>query len=152
VGTSGVLHWITYAEALVTLEDLGWGEVARRGHRAQQQQINRPVADRTTREPERAPVDWRGPDYWESDAPRRPLNGSWLFGHSFKLPYSLFRLLRRVDDPVLREAALVRAGGGGGGLFMYLSFFFCLWGVCFYFLGAGGGPPRRPRDSRVRAD
>ena len=109
VGGSGVLHWVTHAEALVTLEDLGYGEVARRGHAAQQQQINRPVVEDGPTEPERAPVDWLGPEYWESDAPRRPLNHTWLFGHSFKLPYSLFRLLRRIDDPSLRSAALLRA-------------------------------------------
>jgi len=109
VGASGVLHWVTHAEALVTLEELGHGEVARRGHDAHRLHINRPVEAGGAPEPDRAPVDWLGPDYWESDAPRRPLDGTWLFGHSFKLPYSLFRLLRRVDDPDLRRAALARA-------------------------------------------
>jgi hypothetical protein len=109
VGASGVLHWVTHAEALVTLEELGHGEVARRGHAAHQLQINRPVVEGGAGEPERAPIDWLGPGYWESDAPRRPLDDSWLFGHSFKLPYSLFRMLRRIDGPALRSASLARA-------------------------------------------
>jgi hypothetical protein len=54
-------------------------------------------------------VDWLASGWWESDAPRRAFHGTWLGGHSFKLPYSAFRLLRRVEDPALREAALVRA-------------------------------------------
>jgi len=109
VGTSGVLHWVTHAEALLTLEDLGYGEVARKGYAAHQLVHNRPVVDDGSRPPERPPVDWLGPAYWESDTPRRALDGSWLFGHSFKLPYSLFTLLRRVDDEALRSASLTRA-------------------------------------------
>jgi len=109
VGTSGVLHWVTHAEALVTLEELGYGDVARRGHGAQQRQFHRPVEDDRSEAPERPAIDWLGPGYWESEAPRRLLDGSWLFGHSFKLPYSLFRLLRRVDDPAFRAACVARA-------------------------------------------
>ncbi|MGH7162619.1 MAG: hypothetical protein ACREID_03975 [Planctomycetota bacterium] len=109
VGASGVVHWVTHAEALVTLDELGYGDVARRGHAAHQLQINRPVEGDETPAPERAPVDWLGPEYWESDAPRRVLGDTWLFGHSFKLPYSLFRLLRCTDDPSLRSDCLARA-------------------------------------------
>jgi len=109
VGTSGVLHWVTHAEALITLEELGHGEVARRGYEAHQIAVNRPVEDDGTPAPDRLPVDWLGPAYWESDAPRRVLDGSWLFGHSFKLPYSLFRMLRRTEDPAFRSACVARA-------------------------------------------
>ena len=109
VGASGVLHWVTHAEALVTLEDLGYPEVARHGHAAHQMNVHRPVEDRGGSPPDRPPVDWLGPAFWESDRPRRALRGSWLFGHSFKLPYSLFRLLRHVEDEALRTAALARA-------------------------------------------
>lgn len=56
-----------------------------------------------------SPVDWLGPEYWESDAPRRVLGHTWFNGHSFKLPYSLFRLLRRTEDQALRNACLIRA-------------------------------------------
>jgi len=109
VGASGVMHWVTHAESLVTLEELGYVDLARRGHAAHQLHINRPVCDDGSPAPERAPNDWLGAEYWESDRPRRALGGSWLFGHSFKLPYSLFRLLRRIDDPGLRTASLARA-------------------------------------------
>jgi len=109
VGAGNVVHWITHAEALVTLEELGHGEVARRGHAAHQLYISRPVAEDGAPAPERAPVDWLGPAYWESDAPREVQGGSWFFGHSFKLPYSLFRLLRYTDDRSLRSACLARA-------------------------------------------
>jgi hypothetical protein len=109
LGASGVLHWMTHAEALLTLEELGHGEVARRGQAAHRQQINRSVEVEDAAEPQRPPLDWLGPEYWESDAPRRAQGGTWLTGHSFKLPYSVFRLLRRVDDPALRSAGLSRA-------------------------------------------
>jgi hypothetical protein len=100
---------VTHAEALVTLDELGHGAVSRLGYPAHRLHINRPVEGDPRPEPDRAPVDWLGPGYWESDAPRLLLDGSWLFGHAFKLPYSLFRLLRRVDDPALRAACLDRA-------------------------------------------
>jgi hypothetical protein len=109
VGTSGVLHWVTHAEALLTLEDLGYRDVARRGWAAQQLHVNRPVEDGGDRPPDRPAIEWLRPPYWESDAPRCLFQNSWLAGHSFKLPYSLFRLLRRVDDPAIRSAALHRA-------------------------------------------
>jgi hypothetical protein len=109
VGASGVLHWVTHAEALVTLEELGYADLSRKGYAAHQMNVHRPVADGDGRAPERPPVDWLRPEYWESDAPRRPFQRSWLGGHMFKLPHSLFRLLRLVDDPDLRAAALARA-------------------------------------------
>jgi hypothetical protein len=110
VGASGVLHWVTFAEALTTLEELGHEDVARRGHAAHQMQVNRPVERRGDRPPSRPePLDWLSASFWESDVPRRAFDGSWLAGHSFKLPYSLFRLLRLVDDEELRTAALARA-------------------------------------------
>ena len=40
VGASGVLHWITHAEALVTLEELGYKDVARHGYAAQQLNVH----------------------------------------------------------------------------------------------------------------
>lgn len=109
VGASGVLHWITHADAVATLADLGYEGVARHAYAALERNINRPIGPAGSRAPRREPIDWRGPEYWESGAPKRAMGGSWLAGHSFKLPYSVFRLLRRVEDPVLREAALVRS-------------------------------------------
>jgi hypothetical protein len=109
VGASGVLHWVTHAEALVALEDLGYGDLARRGYAAHRQHVHRPVAERPDEPPRRPPFDWRAAAYWESDRPRRLFQGSWLGGHAFKLPHSLFRLLALVEDPALGVAGLERA-------------------------------------------
>jgi hypothetical protein len=109
VGASGVIHWITHADAVVTLEDLGYGDLARRGYAAQRLHINQAVTGGEGREPERSAVDWLGSEYWESDTPRKLFGDTWLAGHAFKLPYSLFRMLRRVDDRKLRDRCLVRA-------------------------------------------
>jgi len=38
-------------------------------------------------------------EYWESGLPRRPRHQTWLNGHTLKLPYSLFRLARHIEDP-----------------------------------------------------
>jgi hypothetical protein len=109
VGASGVIHWITHADAVVTLEDLGYKDLARRHHPAQRLHINQAVTGDERREPDRAAVDWLGADYWESDTPRKLFQNSWLGGHAFKLPYSLFRMLRLVEDQKLRDACLLRA-------------------------------------------
>jgi hypothetical protein len=109
VGASGVIHWITHADALVTLGDLGYADLAKRHQAAQRLHINQAVTGEARSEPERAAVDWLGADYWESDTPKRLFQNSWLGGHAFKLPYSLFRMLKLVDDPKLREACLLRA-------------------------------------------
>jgi len=109
VGASGIIHWITHADAVVTLEDLGHADLARRGHAAQRLHINQAVTGRGGREPDCEPVDWLGPAYWESDRPRRLFADTWLAGHAFKLPYSLFRMLRRAGDEALTRACLLRA-------------------------------------------
>jgi hypothetical protein len=110
VGASGVLHWITHAEALVTLEELGYKDVARHGYAAQQLNVHlRPIHDAGGSPPECPPLDWLAAPYWESEAPRRLFHDSWLGGHAFKLPHSVFRLARRVADEDLRRAALRRA-------------------------------------------
>ncbi len=109
VGASGIIHWITHADAVVTLEDLGYADLARRGHAAQRLHINQPITGGERGEPDRRPVDWLGPDYWESDTPRKLFADTWLAGHAFKLPYSLFRMLRRADDETLTSACLLRA-------------------------------------------
>jgi hypothetical protein len=109
VGASGIIHWITHADAVVTLEDLGYKDLARRHHPAQRLHINQAVTGDGRREPDRAAVDWLGADYWESDTPRKLFQNSWLAGHAFKLPYSLFRMLKLVEDQKLRDACLLRA-------------------------------------------
>lgn len=109
IGASGVIHWVTHAEALVTLEDLGYADTARRGYAAHRLHINGREVEDGGCEPQRDLPDWLGPGYWESDAPKKLFGGSYLAGHAFKLPHSLFRLLRRTDDQMLRNAAMTRA-------------------------------------------
>lgn len=109
VGASGVIHWITHADAVVTLADLGYGDLAKRGYAAQRLHINQAVTGGDRREPDRTAVDWLAPAYWESETPRKLFGDSWLAGHAFKLPYSLFRMLRLADDQELKNASLLRA-------------------------------------------
>ncbi len=109
VGASGVIHWITHADAVVTLEDLGYADLAKRGHAAQRLHINQAVTGGEQREPLRAAIDWLGAEYWESDTSRKLFENTWLAGHAFKLPYSLFRMLRLAEDQELRNACLLRA-------------------------------------------
>jgi hypothetical protein len=109
IGCSGVIHFVTHADAVVTLADLGYPDFARRDHAALRLHTNQEVTGGERREPERAAIDWLGPAYWASDVPKRLFQDSWLAGHAFKLPYSLFRMLRLVDDLELRNACLVRA-------------------------------------------
>ena len=75
--------------SMVTLAELGYPEVARRGHPALVVHINHPVlVNDGAPAPERRAIEWLQADYWESDAPRRPFEGTWLAGHSLKLPHS----------------------------------------------------------------
>lgn len=110
---ANAVHWITHADALITLHELGYGEVARRGYRAHQQHINHPVREADGRAS--APPDAPGipgllaAEYWESGAPKDTQGDNWFYGHSFKFPYSLFRVLGRVDDPAKRALCLDRA-------------------------------------------
>ncbi len=106
-----VVHWVTHADALVTLRELGHVELAEKAGAAHQQYINHPIESAEPGDPPAPPAltDWRAPAYWVSDDPRVIQKGSWFFGHSFKLPYSLLRLLGRVDDPERRAEVLERA-------------------------------------------
>lgn len=100
-GVVGVMHWVTHADALVTLAQCGYPEVGRLGYAAHQAFINHPVTEpEAASETASSPAaHWLEAEYWESGAPRRPLRGSWLNGHTLKFPFSLFRLARRLDDP-----------------------------------------------------
>jgi hypothetical protein len=109
IGASGVLHWITHAEAIVTLEELGHADVARHAWEAHRRHVHRLVEVQGDARPARERIDWRATAYWASDRPRETFNGTWLAGHVFKLPYSAFRLARHVEDESLRDAGLVRA-------------------------------------------
>jgi hypothetical protein len=103
-GVVGAIHWVTHADALVTLGECGFADVARLGYRAHQTFINHPVVEQATGAGVAAvPArQWLAAEYWESEAPRRPRAGTWLNGHTLKLPYSLFRLSKRIDGAAPR--------------------------------------------------
>jgi len=52
IGTSGVLHWITHADAVLTLSELGYADLAQRGHAALRLHINQEVTGGERGEPE----------------------------------------------------------------------------------------------------
>jgi len=94
---ASVLHWVTHADALVTLGELGFGEVAKLGYPAHQQAINHPgdVTNPSGEDWSTGPL-WFKSGYWESEAPR---DGFWGAGHSFKFPYSILKLAQRLQAP-----------------------------------------------------
>jgi hypothetical protein len=100
-GVVGAIHWVTQADALVTLAECGYRDVARLGYAAHQAFINHPVLERdaATDAADPAAAQWLEAEYWESDQPRRPRSRSWLNGHTLKLPFSLFRLAKHLKDP-----------------------------------------------------
>lgn len=104
-GVVGAIHWVTQADALITLSECGHAKVARLGYKAHQEFINRPVtesdADPGAADP--AAARWLEAEYWESDKPRLPRDRTWLNGHTLKLPFSLFRLAKHVKDPAQRR-------------------------------------------------
>ncbi|HZL72985.1 MAG TPA: hypothetical protein VFC86_11020 [Planctomycetota bacterium] len=103
---ASVLHWVTHADALVTLSELGYDAVARLGHKAHQQAINHPgaVATPTGEDWSTAPR-WFKSGYWESRAPR---DGFWGAGHAFKFPYSILKLANRLQGPDEKTNGLER--------------------------------------------
>jgi hypothetical protein len=100
-GVVGVIHWVTHADALVTLGECGFADAAKLGYKAHQAFINRAAVE-PAGESEAATTpakQWLAAEYWESEAPRRPRSRTWLNGHTLKLPCALFRLGKRIDDP-----------------------------------------------------
>ena len=103
---SRVLHWVTHADALLTLSELGYDEVARLGHKAHQQAINHPGDAAIPPGVDGSKgSQWFKSGHWESDRPR---DGFWAAGHSFKFPYSILRLARWLQDPDPRMNGLER--------------------------------------------
>ena len=88
-------HVVTHADALLTLSECGFADLARLGYAAHA----RHVCEREGESAARV-VRWTEASHWDSDAARRP-RGSWSVGHAFKFPYSLLRLARRAGDPAL---------------------------------------------------
>lgn len=107
-------HMTTHTEALMTVESLGYSDLAKTGQLGHQAHIGEPVPDF---DPAEHPLDERrstladvmSEDYWENeedqklwnkpwDEKKNP-NGYWLaFGHLFKLLYSYHRLIGRIQD------------------------------------------------------
>ncbi len=110
-GAGNAIHWVTHADALLTLSELGYADAAKAGHRAHRQYVPRAADEPGEAAPE-APAerfsDWLGAEFWEGREPRASQGGSWLFSHAFKFPYSLFRLLRKVGDPAKKARCVER--------------------------------------------
>ncbi|HEU4338783.1 MAG TPA: hypothetical protein VFS19_01835 [Planctomycetota bacterium] len=103
---SSVLHWVTHADALVTLSELGYDEVAKLGHKAHQQAINHPGAiSKSLGEDWSTGPRWFKSGYWESTEPR---GGFWGAGHAFKFPYSILKLANRLQGPDEKTNGLER--------------------------------------------
>ncbi|MCA8989848.1 MAG: hypothetical protein KDA78_19525, partial [Planctomycetaceae bacterium] len=107
-------HMTTHTEALMTLESLGYPELARIGHLGHQAHIGVPVPEF---DPAKHPLeeqscslsDVMSDEFWESEenlkewnAPwsmQNNPNGYWLaFGHLFKVLYSYHRLIGRIKN------------------------------------------------------
>jgi hypothetical protein len=85
-------HVVTHADALLTLSECGYPDLARLGYAAHERHVCVREGEAAARE-----VRWTEASHWDSDAARRP-RGSWSVGHAFKFPYSLLRLARRLGD------------------------------------------------------
>ena len=103
-GWSG--HMLTYGRALIDLAELGYSELAARGHHAFKLYITRtrmgPLAtDRTI--PEHPPIDALPLElaYWERRG-QSPVG----IGHCFKYPYGFYGLLALNRDPGLEAKCL----------------------------------------------
>lgn len=105
-------HMITHTEALMNLEQIGFGDLARAGHLGHRVHISAPVPEvpHSTAEARRATMEkvmsgafWSDPantGLWKEkwNQTTNP-NGDWIAsGHLFKVLYSHHRLLSRVQD------------------------------------------------------
>lgn len=107
-------HMTTHTEALMTLELLGYSELAKTGQLGQQAHIEEPVPDF---DPTEHPLNERrvtlekvmSEGYWGSDENQKQWNNAWnaktnpngywvAFGHLFKVLYSYQRLIGRMED------------------------------------------------------
>ncbi|MCA9218610.1 MAG: hypothetical protein KDB27_36325, partial [Planctomycetales bacterium] len=107
-------HMTTHTEALMTLESLGYPELAKTGHLGHQAHIGEPVPEFDSSEhpleETRSTLAYvMSAEFWEDDNNRslwsKPWhvknnrNGYWLaFGHLFKVLYSYHRLIGRIED------------------------------------------------------
>ncbi|MCA9268825.1 MAG: hypothetical protein KDA41_10165, partial [Planctomycetales bacterium] len=107
-------HMTTHTEALMTLESLGFAELAKTGQLVHQAHIGEPVpqfdpAEHPLHESRSTLSDVMSEEFWASEDNhklwREPWNeknnpnGYWLaFGHLFKVLYSYHRLVGRIQD------------------------------------------------------
>ncbi|MCA9050944.1 MAG: hypothetical protein KDA89_19540 [Planctomycetaceae bacterium] len=107
-------HMTTHTEALVSLEALGYADLAGAGQLGQQAHISEPVpsfdpAEHPLEEHSSTLADVMSEKYWESAENRRQWNKAWnqktnpngywlAFGHLFKVLYSYHRLIGRISD------------------------------------------------------
>jgi hypothetical protein len=103
-GTVG--HILTHADSLCQLAELGYPELAKRGHAALRVQIElatKPYDPVKCGQKVRTPVPESThlrAEYWEKDL------GNWAYGHCFKYPYHFHRLLKKVKDEALIAQAV----------------------------------------------
>lgn len=131
------VHMTTHTEALMSLDALGYHDLAKVGQLGQQAHIDEPVP---AFDPTEHPLDERrstladvmSEDFWESEENQKQWkqawnmktnpNGYWLaFGHLFKVLYSYHRLIGRIEDKdkvrlvsrILLERCVYPNVGGG---------------------------------------
>ena len=104
-GYGGEVHVLTHAAALVELDELGYGDLARQGYVAHRVHIalrrTLPYPAPVKREFQTpAPDDPLSAAYWESEAAPR---NHWAWGHNLKMLYAFYHLLPRVQDQATRR-------------------------------------------------
>ncbi|MCB1226881.1 MAG: hypothetical protein KDK99_13780 [Verrucomicrobiales bacterium] len=107
-------HMTTHTEALLSLEELGYGDLARAGYPGHQAHVGEPVpafdpVDHPVVEAHPSLESIVSPGFWDSadhlrqwnrmwDKDDNP-NGYWIaFGHLFKMLYAYHRLVTRIED------------------------------------------------------
>ena len=107
-------HMTTHTEALMSLERMGYTELAKTGQLGHQAHIGEPVPEF---DPQQHPLEKRrvaleevmSKGYWESEENQKQWNTAWnvntnpngywvAFGHLFKVLYSYHRLIGRIKD------------------------------------------------------
>lgn len=107
-------HMTTHTEALLTLEAMGYADLAKAGQAGQQAHLEVPLPEFDSNEHPLVPApvtlaQVMSPKYWESPQQQEQWNKAWnetsnpngywvAFGHLFKLLYSYHRLAGRIQD------------------------------------------------------
>lgn len=96
-------HLLTFSQALIGLYELGYVDLANKGHPALGTMVSiarRGPSKDSRRIPDHAPNRWTPLDlrYWEEK--QAGLSG---LGHAFKYPYSFYNLMSRLDNQELKQ-------------------------------------------------